>query len=140
MVRIVVHTFGVVKERFVEKVLKILNECYCRLGARAVEIVDIYIFERSSSMNAFMNDEKKKLGIETSAFEESFLAAHDAWRGTPRIMMAYDRMFHLPNLVRIGSLRHEVAHSVIMVPLNTIRFPCQYPYLNWKGKASLLHR
>ena len=111
MARIVVRRFGDVEERFVEKVLEILNECYNRLGAHAVEIVEVYIFEKSSLMNAFMNDEKRKLGIETSAFEESFLAVHEAWHGIPRIMVAYDKMLHVPKLVRIGVLRHEAAHT-----------------------------
>ena len=52
MIKIVVRRFGDIKERFVEKVLEILNDCYNRLGAQAVEIVDILIFEKSSSMNA----------------------------------------------------------------------------------------
>jgi hypothetical protein len=90
-----------------------LNDCYNRLGAHAVEIVEVYIFEKSSSMNAFMNDEKRKLGIETSAFEKSFLAVHDAWHGTPRMMVAYDKMLHVPELVRIGVLRHEAAHTAL---------------------------
>jgi hypothetical protein len=113
MARIVVRRFGDVEERFVEKVLEILNECYSRLSAHAVEIVEVCIFEKSSSMSAFMNDQKRKLGIETSAFEESFLAVHEAWLGTPRIMVAYDRMLHVPKLVRIGVLRHEVAHTAL---------------------------
>jgi hypothetical protein len=111
--RIIVRRFGDVEERFVEKVLKILDECYSRLSARDVEVVEVYIFEKSSSMNAFMNDEKRKLGVETSAFEESFLAIHDAWHGTPRIMVAYDKMLHVPKLVRIGVLRHEAAHTAL---------------------------
>jgi len=123
MIRIVVHRFGDVKEGFAEKVLEILNDCYNRLGAHAVEIVDIYIFARSSSMNAFMNDEKRKLGIRTSAFEETFLAVHDAWRGTPRIMVAYDKMFHVPKLVGIGGLHHEVAHTVLHGSLEYYSFP-----------------
>jgi hypothetical protein len=90
-----------------------LNECYNRLGAYAVEIVEVYVFEKASTMNAFMNDEKRKLGIETSEFEESFLAVHDAWHGTPRIMAAYDKMLHVPKLVRTGVLRHEVAHTAL---------------------------
>jgi len=113
MIRIVVRRFGDIKERFVEKVLEILNDCYNRLGAHAVEIVDVLIFEKSSSMNAFMNDEKRKLGIETSAFEESFLAVHDAWQGTSRIMVAYDKMIHVPKLVGIGALRHEASHTAL---------------------------
>jgi len=103
--------------------LEILNDCYNRLGAHAVEIVDVYIFEKSSSMNAFMNDEKRKLGIKTSAFEESFLTLHDAWRGTPRIMVAYDKMFRVPKLVGVGGLRHEVAHTVLHGSLEYYSFP-----------------
>jgi hypothetical protein len=113
MIRIVVRRFGDIKERFVEKVLEILNDCYNRLGTHPVDIVEVYIFEKSSSMNAFMNYEKRKLGIETSAFEESFLAVHDAWQGTPRIMVAYDKMIHVPKLVGIGALRHEAAHTAL---------------------------
>jgi len=113
MANIIANKFGNVKERFVENVLGILNECYNRLDAHAVEIVDVYIFEKSSLMNTFMNKEKRKLGIETSAFEESFLAIHDAWRGTPRIMVAYDKMCHTPKLVGKGVLHHEVAHTAL---------------------------
>ena len=113
MIKIVVRKFGDVDERFVKIVLEILNSCYARLGANAVEIVDVYIFEKSSSVGAFINGEKRNLGIETSAFEDSFLAIHDAWHGTPRIMVAYDKMLHVPELVRVGGLRHEVAHTVL---------------------------
>ena len=78
-----------------------------------VKIVDLYLFDRSSRMNAFLSEEKRKLGIKTSAFEASFFAVHDAWRGTPRIMVAYDRMLTLLELVRVGSLHHEVAHTIL---------------------------
>jgi hypothetical protein len=88
-----------------------------------VEIVDICIFDKSSSMNAFMNEEKRKLGIETSAFEENFLAVHDAWHGTPRIMVAYDKLLEVPKLVGIGGLHHEVAHTVLHGYLEYYSFP-----------------
>jgi hypothetical protein len=113
MIRIVLHRFGDIKERFVETVLDVLNECYDRLGAHDLEIVDIYIFDRSSSMSAFVNEEKRKLGVETSAFEENYLAVHDAWHGTPRIMVAYDKFSEVPKLVGIGALHHEAAHTVL---------------------------
>jgi hypothetical protein len=119
----VVHRFGDVKERFNERVLEILNDCYNRLCAHSVEIVDVYIFEKSSSMNAFMNEEKRKLGIETSAFEGSFLAVHDAWHGTPRIMVAFDKMSQVPESVGIGGLRHEAAHTVLHGSLEYYSFP-----------------
>jgi hypothetical protein len=112
-----------------------LNDCYNRLGAHAVEIVDVYIFVESSSMNAFMNDEKRKLGIKTSAFEESFLAVHDAWHGTPRIMVACDKMFHVPKLVGIGGLRHEVAHTALHGSLEYYSFPMPMFLLELKRKG-----
>lgn len=123
MARIVIHRFGDVKEGFVEEVLEIVNDCYDRLGAHDVEIVDLCIFDRSSLMNAFVSEEKRRLGIGTSAFEGSFFALHDAWRGTPRIMVACDKMSTLPRLVGVGGLRHEVAHTVLHGSLEYYSFP-----------------
>jgi hypothetical protein len=140
LVRIVVRRFGDVKHRFVEEVLVILNECFDRFGAHAVEIVDVCVFEKSSSMSAFMSEEKRKLGIETSAFEESFLAVHDAWRGTPRIMVAHDRMFQVPELVGIGALRHEVAHAVLHGSLEYYSFPMPVFLLELEGKGVVSRR
>jgi hypothetical protein len=133
----VVHKFGDVEERSVKEVLEILNGCYDRLGTHAVEIVDVYFFEKSSSMNAFMNDEKRKLGIETSALEESFLALHDAWHGTPRIMVACDKITHVPELVWIGVLRHEVAHTVLHGSLEYYSFPMPTCLLELKRKGAV---
>lgn len=113
MVRIVVHRLGGVEERFAEEVLGMISDCYNRIGADSVQIVDLYLSDRSSAMNAFLCEEKRKLGIKTSAFEASFFAVHDAWHGTPRIMVAYDRMSTLPELIRVGSLHHEVAHTIL---------------------------
>jgi len=112
-VRIAPQRFGDVKQRFTDEVLAVMDDCYSRINADALEIVDLYLFDKSSAMNAFLAEEKRKLGIATSAFGASFFAFHDAWRGTPRIMLAYDRMSILPELVRVGSLHHEVAHTVL---------------------------
>jgi len=90
-----------------------MNRCYSRINAHVVDIVDLHIFGKSSAMNAFMSEEKRRLGISTSAFEVSFFALHDAWRGTPRIMIACDKMSSLPKLVGIGGLHHELAHTVL---------------------------
>lgn len=123
MVKIVVRRFGDIEERFTDEVLDVLRDCYDRINAGAVEIADLYLFSKSSTMNAFVNEEKRKLGIKTSAFEESYYALHDAWHGTPRIMVAHDRMSALPALVRIGSLRHEAAHMVLHGSLEFYSFP-----------------
>jgi hypothetical protein len=123
MTRIVVHRFGDVEESFTEKVLKIMNDCYDRIDGHTVEIVDLYLFDKSSAMNAFLNEEERKLGIETMAFEESFFAVHDAWHGTPRIMVSHDKMLRSPELIGIASLRHEVAHTVLHGSLEYYSFP-----------------
>lgn len=123
MVRIVVRKFGDVEDRFTDEVLVVLRDCYDRINGDAVKIVDLYLFEKSSTMNALVNEEKRKLGIKTSAFEESYYALHDAWHGTPRIMVAHDRISALPELVRMGSLRHEAAHTVLHGSLEFYSFP-----------------
>jgi len=110
---VVVHEYGDVEDKFVGKVLEILNDCYNRINSGTVAIVDLYLFDRSSTMNAFLSEEKRSLRISTSAFESSFFAVHDAWRGTPRIMVAYDKTLGLPELVSAGGLHHEVAHTVL---------------------------
>ena len=115
--------FGDVEERFADEVLDVLRDCYDRINGDAVKIVDLYLFEKSSTMNALVNEEKRKLGIKTSAFEESYYALHDAWHGTPRIMVAHDKISALPELVRMGSLRHEAAHTVLHGSLEFYSFP-----------------
>lgn len=123
MVRIVVRKFGVLEDRFTDEVLDVLSGCYDRINGDAVEIVDLYLFEKSSTMKALVNEEKRKLGIRTSAFEESYYALHDAWHGTPRIMVAHDKISALPELVRMGSLRHEAAHTILHGSLEYYSFP-----------------
>ena len=113
MVKIVVKRFGKVDEGLLGEALGILNECYNRLQPHDVQIVDLYLFQRTSTMNAFLSDEKGRLGIATSPLDVSFLATHDAWRGTPRVMVALDRMLDLSKLIRLGAIRHEAAHTVL---------------------------
>lgn len=93
--------------------LETLRECYDRLQPHSVQIVDLYLFNRASTMSAIISNEKKRLGVLTSPLEELFFAAHDAWRGTPRIMVALDKLLDLPELVRLGGIRHETAHTVL---------------------------
>jgi hypothetical protein len=138
MVRIVLHKFGDVEEIFVNEVLEIINDCYNRIDSHAVEIVDLYFFDRSSKMNAFIGEEKRKMGIETSPFEESFFAVHDAWYGIPRIMVAYDRALELPRLVRAGCIRHEAAHTILHGSLEYYSFPMPISLYEMERKGIIL--
>ena len=111
--KIVVSKFGHVENREIEYILEIVGECYGRLGPHKVELVDLYVFERSSSMNAFMAKESKEVGVASASFSELFFAMHDAFRGTSRILLCLERMKKLPKLVQDGGIRHEVGHSIL---------------------------
>jgi len=111
--RIVVSRFGEVKATEIDHVVRVMRECYGRLMPHGVAIVDLYVFERSPLVKAFLAREYKQVGVASASFDELFFAMHDAWRGTPRIIFCLERMKELPRLVRLGGIRHEVGHSVL---------------------------
>lgn len=110
---IALQKFGVIESSIVKEILSVMNECYMRLQPHSVQIVDLLLFKESKTLQAFLSEEKMNLGIATSNFEESYFALHDAWRGTPRIMISFDRISELSNLVRNGGIRHEAAHTIL---------------------------
>lgn len=111
--KIVVSKFGRVARQEIDYILEIVEECYGRLEPHEVALADLYIFEKSSSMNALMTKEFKEVGVLSSSFNELFFAMHDAYRGTSRIVICLERMKKLPSLVKVGGIRHEVGHSVL---------------------------
>lgn len=114
MVRIVVSKYGMVPDGELSLILSIMEECYSRLMPHEVSLVDLYVFESYSLAEPFILRERASLGVSTtSPLEESFFAMHDAWRGVPRITLFLDRLRTLPELVRIGGIRHEVGHTVL---------------------------
>jgi len=90
-----------------------MKECYGRLAPHEVSLVDLYVFERSSSVEAFLAKEFAEVGVVSVPIDELFFAMHDAWRGTSRITLCLERMKRLPRLVKMGGIRHEVGHSVL---------------------------
>ena len=137
MVRIVVHKLGDVKEDFVERVFGLISNCYEHIGTHNVEIMDLFMFGRTSMMNAFIVEEKKKLGIETSDFESSVSAVHDAWHGVPRIMVACDSVLKMPELVMRGCLQHEVAHTILHGSLEYYSFSIPSALLKLMDRQTL---
>ena len=111
--KIVVSKFGKVKRQEANYILEIVEQCYGRLEPHEVALVDLYFFEKSSSMDAFMTKESKEVGVVSASFDELFFAMHDAYRGTSRIILCLERMKKLPKLVQVGGIRHEVGHSVL---------------------------
>jgi len=112
-VRIVVSKFGKVEDETINSVIETMEECYSRLVPHEVSLVDLYVFEKSSSVEAFLAKECVEVGVTSASFNELFFAMHDAWRGTPRIILCFERMKRLPELVKMGGIRHEVGHSIL---------------------------
>jgi len=113
LVHIIVSKYSKVSDYELNNIVRLMEECYYRLSPHVVSLVDLYVFESSSLAKAFLLMERKKFGVETSSFDDLFFAMHDAWRGTPRIILCLDRIRELPELVRIGAIRHEVGHTVL---------------------------
>jgi len=85
--------------------------------------VELWIFEKASRMDAVLAEEASRVGVRVPASGFGFFATHDAWRGTPRIMVCLERMRDLPQLLRVGGLRHEAGHSVLHGSLEHYIFP-----------------
>jgi hypothetical protein len=113
IVKIVSRTFGYVEEEPLRSIVGIMEECYHRLEPHGVSYVDLYIFHDSSRLRSFFADERLDLGITSRGFEDAFTAQHDAWRGTSRISICMDKLSSLPKEVQVGTIRHEVGHSVL---------------------------
>jgi len=113
LVHIVVSKFGEVNNESIDSVIEVMEECYSRLTPHEVSLVDLYLFERSSSVEAFFAKECREVGVASAPFDELFFAMHDAWRGIPRITLCLEKMKKLPRLVKMGGIHHEVGHSIL---------------------------
>lgn len=140
LVCIIVSKYGKVNDYELNMIIELMRECYIRLEPHKVSIVDLYIFENSLSAEAFLAMEQRRLGVKTLSFNEHFFAMHDAWRGTPRIILCLDRMRDLPKLVRVGGIRHEVGHTVLHGSIEYYLFPFPRPLLELVERFSLPER
>ena len=113
MVRILVSRLGDIQSETVDSIFSIMEECYNRLNPHGLSLVDLYLFERSSALEAFLSKEHARMDVISSRFDEDFYAMHDAWRGIPRIIVSVERIQSLPELTQAGILRHEVGHSIL---------------------------
>jgi len=111
--KIMLCRFGKVDDQEVNHVVGIMRECYNRLAPHEVDVADLYVFERSSAVGAFLAEESRRVGVASSSFDELFFSIHDAWRGISRIIVCFERMKRLSTLAQMGGIRHEVGHSVL---------------------------
>jgi len=123
------RTIGKVPKDALTDIEMVLRECYRRLEPHNVELLDLLVFENATQMNSFYASEKETSGVTSETLSERFFAVHDAWRGTPRIGICLEAMAQLPRLIQIGSLRHEVGHSVLHGSLEYYVFSITPPLL-----------
>jgi hypothetical protein len=128
-VKVVLQRLGEIPEESVRNILSVIQECYESLKPDRVEILDLLLFPDPSSMHGFYSRERSALHVVTEDLDESFIALHDAWRGTSRIGVCMSRMRELPPLVQVGTLRHEVGHSVLHGALEYYVFPISAPLI-----------
>ena len=119
----VLQKFAEIPQESVRNTLSVIQECYEGLRPREVEILDLLLFSDSSSMRSFYSQEHSRLRVVPEDLGESFIAMHDAWGGTSRIGVCMSRMMGLPRLIQVGTLRHEVGHSVLHGSFQYYFFP-----------------
>ncbi len=115
--------FGAVDNVLTRNAIGIVGECYDRLQPHSASLVELYIYEKWSTLIALISDEEKQLGITTSPLSGLFFATHDAWYGMPRIRVGLDKLAEHPELVVLGVIRPEVAHTVLHGSIEYFIFP-----------------
>jgi len=93
MARISTIKFGDVPQVIVDKILRVMVECYELVGAPMGDSVDLHIYEKAEA--------------------ETFFATHDALEGKPRISVHLDKIVELPEIVSLAGIRRQAAHSVL---------------------------
>ena len=107
------YRHGHVTQRWEEETRHTLEECYKRLSGHPLpKKVEVRLCQTPSQLADFLQAEKDELGIQTLG-DESFICSHDAWRGFPRLLICTERLFALSAMARLGTLRHEAAHTVL---------------------------
>jgi hypothetical protein len=136
-VKVVLQKFGEITEESVKNTLSVIQECYERLRPHEVEILDLLLFADSSSMSSFYSRERSRLRVVSEDVGESFIAVHDAWGGTSRIGVCMSRMIDRPRLIQVGTLRHEVGHSVLHGSMEFYVFPIGVPLVEAAKRLGL---
>ncbi|NWF77079.1 MAG: hypothetical protein HXY36_00510 [Chloroflexi bacterium] len=107
------YRHGCVSQDKEQEIRDTLEECYRRLSVQPLpEKVEVRLCQTPSQLADFLQAEKGELGIQTVG-DESFICSHDAWRGFPRVLVCVARLFALCAIARLGTLRHEAAHTVL---------------------------
>jgi len=106
------HYHGHVTQAQEQQIRRTLEECYVRLGHWLPETVEVRLFDAPVQLAAFVEAEKAELGIKTLG-DEAFICSHDAWRGSPRLLICIERLLALSGVAQQGAVSHEAAHTVL---------------------------
>jgi len=128
--QIAIH--GDIPDSFRQELRQQLEECYQRLPASDLELVQVRLLDTLKRLGQLLAAEHAELGI-TGPLGEEFLALHDAWRGVPRITVCRERLAEVPQLVGLGAIRQQVAHSILHGALEYYTFTLS-PDLVGKGR------
>ena len=109
-IQLAIH--GDVPDSFWQELKQQLEECYQRLPASELEAVQVRLLDTLKRLRQLLAAEHAELGI-TGPLGAEFLALHDAWRGVPRITVCRERLAEVPQLVGLGAIRQQVAHSIL---------------------------
>ena len=96
------HYRGHITQDELQEIRGTLEECYPRLGRWLPEGVEVHLFDTPVQIAAFLASEKTELGISTLG-DDAFICSHDAWRGSPRLLICAERLFALSPLARLGA-------------------------------------
>jgi hypothetical protein len=103
---------GDVPNSFWQELKQQLVGCYRRLPTPDLEVVQVCLLDTVHRLRQFSAAEHVELGI-ASPLGTEFLALHDAWRGVPRITVCRERLAEAPQLVGLGAIRQQAAHSIL---------------------------
>jgi hypothetical protein len=104
---------GIIEKSFLANVQQWAKEVIGKTAPRTTpDRISIYLWEKKKDFQEFDAREKAELGIVTGR-ESDFLATHEAWRGTPRIHMALEKIRGIPEDVVRGVVQHEIGHALL---------------------------
>lgn len=132
------ETRGSIPDEEAAKLRNLLGECYDRLRPDGLDLVEVILFENDRMWRSHFATERRKAGVISSEVDDSFIAAHEAWTGIPRISISLERRRELPQLVWEGAIRHEAGHSVIHGGLEYYIFPMPKALLKAANEFSAL--
>lgn len=107
-------------ERHKKFILEFFRKGLIDLGVNQL-VVDLVLFKSKESMAAFEVVESRKVGVAVSEIE-GFVATHEAWFGTPRVLVNVGDLVRLPKTVREAVLLHEAAHVILHGSLRSYLF------------------